>query len=311
MDKWTEYELFVHVAELGSLSKAADTLGLSRASATRHLAALEERLGARLIERSTRRSFVTEIGQNFYERCKSVLSEMQEAVEKVNAQTIEPAGVLRVTASLSMTLQHIAPLLSGFAQRYPKVRVKMVVANRYQDIIENDIDVAIRTREFEPDSSLISRHLAETRRVLAASPEYLERHGIPDHPQALAKHQLLLYTHHSPDELKFRRGNELVTLPTTPMLEANDGQVLKVAALHGQGILAQPTYVIHDDLIAGRLLPLLTDWELPRMSIKLVYRHRRYIPAKTRAFIDFLAEDFRINEYESQWESLVRNGART
>jgi len=311
MDKWTEYELFVQVAELGSLSKAADTLGLSRASATRHLAALEERLGARLIERSTRRSFVTEIGQNFYERCKSVLSEMQEAVEKVNAQTIEPAGILRVTASLSMTLSHIAPLLSGFAQRYPNVRVKMVAANRYQDIIENDIDVAIRTREFEPDSSLISRHLAETRRVLAASPAYLERHGMPNHPRELARHQLLLYTHHSPDELKFRRDDELVTLPTTPMLEANDGQVLKVAALHGQGILAQPTYVIYDDLIAGRLLPLLTDWELPRMSIKLVYRHRRYIPAKTRAFIDFLAEDFRVKEYENQWESLVRSSTRT
>lgn len=304
MDKWTEYELFVKIVESGSLNKAAETLGLSGATATRHLAALEKRLGARLIERSTRRSYVTEIGQIFYERCKCVLAEMQEAVEEVNASAIEPTGVLRVTASLSMALQ-IATLLPRFSQRYPKVRVKFVAANQYHDIIESDIDVAIRTREFEADSSLIIRPLAKTRRLLAASPAYLEQYGAPSDPQALAKHQMLTYTHHSPSEISLKRGSETVTLPIVPKLEADDAQILRIAALQGQGVLVQPTFVIYDDLVSRRLLPLLTDWELPWMSINLVYQHRRYIPAKTRAFIDFLVEDFRINEYESKWESIA------
>lgn len=234
---------------------------------------------------------------------------MQEAVEAVNATTSNPVGVLRVTASLSLSLQHIVPLLPGFAQRYPNVRVELVAANRYYDIIDNNIDVAIRTREYEPDSSLVTRGLANTRRLLAASPAYLNRQGTPIDPQALAEHQLLLYTYHKPDELTFRRGDEAVTIPTKAMLEANDGQILRVAALQGLGILAQPMYVIYDDLVAGRLVPLLTDWELPRLSINIVYQHRSHVPAKTRAFIDFLVEDFQRQDYQRRWDSMVSSRA--
>lgn len=305
VNPWTEYEFFVRVVELGSLSKAAEVMGLSNPSASRHLAALERRLGARLIERSTRRLFVTDIGQDFYGRCKAALDDMNEAVEAVNATTSNPVGVLRVTASLSLSLQHIAPLLPGFAQLCPNVRVELVASNRYYDIIDNDVDVAIRTREFEPDSSLVIRSLANTRRMLAASPSYLNRQGIPSDPQALAKHQLLLYTYHNPHELNFRRGHEAVTIPTKSMLEANDGQILRVAAVQGLGIVVQPIYVLYDDLVAGRLVPLLMDWELPQLSINIVYQHRRLVPAKTRAFIDFLVEDFRRQDYERRWNSLV------
>lgn len=309
MSHWTEYEFFVRVVELGSLSKAAEAMGLSNPSASRHLAALERRLGARLIERSTRRLFVTDVGQDFYRCCKRALDDMQEAVEAVNATTSNPVGVLRVTASLSLSMQHIAPLLPAFAQRYPNIRVEVVAANRYYDIIDNNIDVALRTRESEPDSSLVIRSLATTRRVLAVSPAYLDRHGAPRHPRELAEHRLLLYTYHDPDSLTFQRGDEAVTIPTKPMLEANDGQVLRVAGVQGLGIMVQPMYVIYDDLVADRLIPVMTDWKLPPMSVNIVYQHRRLVPAKTRAFIDFLVEDFQRQDYERRWASMMAGRA--
>ena len=293
MDRWTEYELFVKVAELGSVTKAADALDLSSAAASRHLAALENRLGVRLIERSTRRLFVTEVGKVFYTNAKAALTAMQGATEAVSASKNHPHGVLRVTASLSLCLQHILPLVPQFKEQYPDVRLDIVAENRYHDIIDDNIDVALRTRDSEPDSSLVIRRLTDTRRILAASPDYLERCGRPQHPQALAEHQLLLYTYATdPYELTFQREDQTITVPATPALESNDGYLLRAAALQGQGILAQPTYVIHDDIVAGRLVPILSDWSLPRLEINLVYPSRRHLPAKTRVFIDFIVKEF-------------------
>lgn len=293
MDRWTEYELFVKVAELGSVTKAADALDLSSAAASRHLAALENRLGVRLIERSTRRLFVTEVGKVFYTNSKAALTAMQGATEAVSASKNHPHGVLRVTASLSLCLQHILPLVPKFKEQYPDVRLDIVAENRYHDIIDDNIDVALRTRDSEPDSSLVIRRLTDTRRILAASPDYLERCGRPQHPQALAEHQLLLYTYATdPYELTFQREDQTIKVPATPALESNDGYLLRAAALQGQGILAQPTYVIHDDIVAGRLVPILSDWSLPRLEINLVYPSRRHLPAKTRVFIDFIVKEF-------------------
>ncbi|NMX32943.1 LysR family transcriptional regulator [Pseudomonas sp. WS 5413] len=293
MDRWTEYELFVKVAELGSVTKAADALDLSSAAASRHLAALENRLGVRLIERSTRRLFVTEVGKVFYTNAKAALTAMQGATEAVSASKNHPHGVLRVTASLSLCLQHILPLVPKFKEQYPDVRLDIVAENRYHDIIDDNIDVALRTRDSEPDSSLVIRRLTDTRRILAASPDYLERCGRPQHPQALAEHQLLLYTYATdPYELTFQREDQTITVPATPALESNDGYLLRAAALQGQGILAQPTYVIHDDIVAGRLVPILSDWSLPRLEINLVYPSRHHLPAKTRVFIDFIVKEF-------------------
>ncbi|AYG10814.1 LysR family transcriptional regulator [Pseudomonas fluorescens] len=293
MDRWTEYELFVKVAELGSVTKAADALDLSSAAASRHLAALENRLGVRLIERSTRRLFVTEVGKVFYTNAKAALTAMQGATEAVSASKNHPHGVLRVTASLSLCLQHILPLVPKFKEQYPDVRLDIVAENRYHDIIDDNIDVALRTRDSEPDSSLVIRRLTDTRRILAASPDYLERCGRPQHPQALAEHQLLLYTYATdPYELTFQREDQTITVPATPALESNDGYLLRAAALQGQGILAQPTYVIHDDIVAERLVPILSDWSLPRLEINLVYPSRHHLPAKTRVFIDFIVKEF-------------------
>lgn len=309
MSRWTEFELFVHVVELGSLGKAAEALGLSTPSASRHLAALEQRLGARLIERSTRRLYVTEVGQGFYQRCKTALEGMKDAVAAVAETTVRPVGTLRVTASLSLLQAHVAPVLPAFMQRHDGVKVELVAANRYYDIIDNNIDLALRTREYEPDSTLIVRRLATTQRILAAAPAYLARHGHPDDPQDLGRHHVLAYAHHMPGELSFQRGDEVTTVHTRPTLLANDGQVLRTAAVAGLGILAQPTYVIYDDLVAGRLVPVMPQWRLPSMAISLVYPRRDLVPAKTRVFMDFLLADFQDKGYEQLWDAAVRSRA--
>jgi molybdate transport repressor ModE-like protein len=302
LDRWTEMALFVQVAETGSLSRAAEELGLSNAAASRHLSALEERLGARLVERNTRRLYLTEPGQEFLRRSKSILAELQEAESAVNASTVNPTGTLRVTASLSFSMQHIAPLLPEYTRRYPNVTVQVEAANRYLDLIDNNIDVAIRTREFEPDSNITIRRLAETRRILAASPGYLSRAGTPRDLKELAKHALLVYTHaNNPHELRFTRDGETSTISIKGVLESNDGQVLRAAALEGLGILVQPTYILYDDIVAGRLVPVLDAWDLPRLTVNLAYPSRKHLTAKVRTFIDFMAEHFDRMEYERKW----------
>lgn len=304
MDRFTEMALFVEVAERGSLGAAAVALGLSNPAATRYLASLESRLQVRLIERNTRRLYLTSEGRDFLERARHVLTELHEAETAVNNSVLNPSGVLRVSASLSFAMQMIAPLLTRYHQRYPQVRVHVESANRYLDMIDNGIDVAIRTREYEPDSTITIRRLAATRRVLAASPAYLSSRGTPQSPTELTQHDLLLYVHaNHPNELKFSRLGLTQTVTVAGLLESNDGQVLRSAALNGLGILVQPSYILYDDIVAGRLIPVLNDWDLPRLQINIAYPNRKHLSAKVRSFIDFIVEDFSINDYERKWTS--------
>jgi DNA-binding transcriptional LysR family regulator len=302
LDRWTEIELFVQVAETGSIGRAAQALALSNAAASRHLSALEQRLGARLVERNTRRLYLTDTGQEFFSRAKNILAELRDAESAVNATALDPAGTLRITASLSFSLQHVAPLLREYTRRYPKVTVHVEAANRYLDIIDNNIDVAIRTREIEPDSNITIRRLAETRRILAAAPRYLAEHGFPASLEDLHKHKLLIYTHaHKPNELRFTRDGQTTTVTVKGLLESNDGQILRTAALDGLGILVQPSYIVYPDIVAGRLVPVLDDWDLPRLTINLAYPSRKHLSAKVRSFIDFVAEHFEKQDYERKW----------
>jgi DNA-binding transcriptional LysR family regulator len=302
VDKWVEVQLFVQTAERGSISKAAEALGLSTSAAGRHLANLEQRLGARLVERNTRRLFLTEVGDEFYRRCRNITSEMDEAEALVSSALLSPMGTLRVTASVSFCSQIIAPLLPEFSARYPKLNVAVTAANRYFDLIESGIDLAIRTREHEADSGLVIRRLAETRRILAASPEYLARHGTPKTLDELDGHQFLIYTlANNPYELTFSKGDETRTVKINGLLESNEGQVICKAGLNGLGIVIQPVYIIHDDVIAGRLVPIVDDWDLPPLKINLAYQNRKYISSKVRAFADFLIEHFGSMEYERRW----------
>lgn len=302
MDKWVEIQLFVETAERGNISKAAEVLGLSNSAAGRHLANLEARLGARLIERNTRRLFLTETGEEFYRRCRSITTEMEEAEGVVSSAHLTPVGTLRVTASVSFCSQIIAPVLPDFEALYPKLTVSITAANRYFDLIENGIDLAIRTREHEADSGLVIRRLAETRRILAASPDYLARHGTPKTLDDLEGHKFLIYTlANHPHELTFTRRDVSRTVKINGVLESNEGQVIAKAGLSGLGIVIQPVYIVHDDVVAGRLVPLVEDWDLPALKINIAYQNKKYIPSKVRAFADYLVEVFRSMEYERRW----------
>jgi DNA-binding transcriptional LysR family regulator len=302
LDRWTEIELFVQVAETGSLSRAAEALDLSNAAASRHLSALEDRMGARLVERNTRRLYLTDTGQEFFSRAKAILADLKDAEAAVNAAVLNPTGVLRITASLSFSMHHVAPLIKEYTRRYPNVTVHIEAANRYFDIIDNNIDVAIRTREFEPDSNVTIRRLGETRRILAGAPRYFAQHGFPKTLDDLQRHKLLIYTYaNHANELRFSRDGQTTTVNVKGLLESNDGQVLRAAALDGLGILVQPTYILYDDIVAGRLVPVLDDWDLPRLTINLAYPSRKHLSAKVRTFIDFMTEHFTKMDYERKW----------
>jgi DNA-binding transcriptional LysR family regulator len=302
LDKWLEVQLFLETTERGSISKAAEALGLSTSAAGRHLANLEQRLGTRLVERNTRRLFLTEVGDEFYRRCRNIASEMDEAEAWVGSALLSPVGTLRVTGSVSFCSRIIAPLLPEFTARYPKLDVAITAANRYFDLIESGVDVAIRTREHESDSALVVRRLAETRRILAASPEYLARHGTPRSLDELAGHRFLIYTlANNPYELLFTKGARKHLVKISGALESNEGQVICNAGLNGLGIVIQPSYIIHDDVVAGRLIPIVDDWDLPRLKINIAWPNRKYVPSKVRAFVDFLVAHFDSMEYERRW----------
>lgn len=302
MDRWTQIEFFVQVAELGSLSRAAEKLDLSNAAASRTLSALEDRLGVRLVERTTRRLWLTEAGREYHLRCVAILAEMAEADSTAHEAALQPRGVLRVTSSVSFAMMHIAPGLPEFSQRYPQLSIQIVAANRYPDFIEAGIDVAIRTREYEADSGITVRCLAKTRRVFAAAPGYFAAHGKPIIPEDLSTHRMLVYNlANDPYVLNLRRGDEKRTIPISSALDSNEGQVICAAGLAGMGILVQPLYIIYDDIIAGRLVPVLNDWNLPSLTINLAYQSRRNQPAKIRVFTEFLIERFAALELEKKW----------
>jgi DNA-binding transcriptional LysR family regulator len=302
MDRWTELELLAKTAELGSLSRAAEALGMSNPAATRYLSSLEDRLGVRLVERSTRRLYFTEIGREYVERTKAILQDAKESDSAAQASNVKPTGTLRITASLSFSILHIAPLIPEYTRLYPDVSVHVETANRYLDIIDNSIDLAVRTREYENDSSITIRRLAETRRILTASPEYLRLNGAPESPEQLLEHKILNYTlSKNYRELKFTRCDETSTVAVDGLMESNDGQVLRTAALSGLGILVQPKYIVYDDVKAGRLIPVLDQWDLPRLTINLAYPSRKHLSAKVRTFIDLLTGTFREKDYERLW----------
>lgn len=307
MDRWTEMEVLVQINETGTLSGAADALGLSTSSASRYLASLEDRLGASLVMRNTRRLQLTETGRVYLARVRATLAQLADAEAAVGADMLAPRGVLRVSASVPFAVRHIAPLVHGFTERHPQVTLQIVASNRYVDLIDSQIDVAVRNREFEPDSAITIRRLARTRRVLAASPAYLLAHGPITHPHGLAARTMLVYSHaNSPHELRFERGDETLAVPVRCLLESDDADVLRAAALSGLGPLVLPAYILHDDLRSGALVPLLDDWDLPSLTINLAYASRRHVPAKVRCFIDFMCEVFEREGFEARW--LARDG---
>lgn len=303
MDRWKETEVFVAVADNGNLSKAAEAMELSVSAASRYLNALEGRLGVRLVQRTTRKMFLTEEGKRFLVNARQVLESMSEAESDVREALARPTGTLRVTASLSLCLLHLNDIAAEFSDAYPDVSIDIVASNRYYDLIENGVDLAIRLKRVEADSSITIRRLAVTRRLLAASPGYLAKYGVPTHPGALKNHRMIIYTL-ADNPLRFdftHRSGTHLSVPVSAAMSANDGQIIRAAALRDAGIIAQPTYIIEDDLQTGRLVRILDDWDLPRLTMNLAFPTRAFLPAKTRLFMDFLTARFQAERFEERW----------
>ncbi len=283
---------FVQVVETGSFSAAAERLGLSRAQVSKSVMQLESHLGTRLLNRTTRRISLTDSGRIYYERCHVILDEVTEAEECAREDTAEARGVLTVGAPTSFGLLHLQPLIPAFIAAHPEVQISLSLADRFLDVVAEGFDVALRIAELE-DSSLIARRLAPCRRVLCAAPDYLHKHGTPRVPQDLAIHACLVYSNElRPDTWTLRgpAGAERVTV-NGPVC-ADNGDVLCAAAEAGLGVTLLPTFIVGEALREGRLLTVLNDYSPPDLTINAVYPSRRFLSAKVRSFVDFLAESF-------------------
>jgi len=290
MDKLTSMAVFAHVVEANSFTSAATQLGMSRSAVSKAVAGLESRLGARLLNRTTRRLALTEVGQAFYERCARIVAEAEDAELAVSHLQATPRGTLRVNAPVSFGSLHLAPLLPDFLIRHPEVRVDIALVDRMVDLIEEGYDLAVRVGTLQ-DSSLIARRLADTHLVVCAAPAYWDRRGRPHEPQALSQHSCLTYAYqHNPNEWPFMGPKGRFSVRVSGPLLANNGDLTIAAARAGLGVAVLPSFLCGADLAAGRLEAVLSEWMLPPGGIHAVYPHARHLSAKVRAFIDFLVE---------------------
>jgi DNA-binding transcriptional LysR family regulator len=294
MDAPGEMAVFVRVVDEGGFSAAARALGLTPSAVSKLVSRLEDRLGARLLNRTTRRLSLTDEGQAYYQRSTHILAEIDEAERAVSRLHASPRGRLRVTAATAFATNQIAPLLPEFLDRYPEVHLELSVTDRVVDLVEEGFDVGVRTGALG-DSSLISRLLAEDHRTICATPAYLERHGAPRTPADLARHNCITWTGNPGglNDWPFEGPDGPYTVRVHGNAEVNNGEALHEMALAGLGIAHMAEYRVAPDIRMGRLVPLLAHCHrFVRLPIHVVYPHRRHLSPKVRAFVDFLAGKF-------------------
>ena len=305
-DSLYEMSVFAKVVASGSLSAAARDLGVSTAVVSRRLAALEARLGVRLVNRTTRRSALTDEGASYHEACVRILGEIEDADAVAAARRVEPQGLLKAALPASFGHLHVAPLVPQFAARYPKIQLALSLSDRTVNVIDEGYDLAIRIGELE-DSSLAARKLAPNRRVVCASPDYLSRHTAPRTPDELQRHNCLTTTElHMNWDYKGPDGKR-GAVRVSGQYACDNWEVLRDWALAGMGVALKSTWDVRRQLEDGSLVPLLSGYDFGTdVAIYAVYPHRRYLPAKTRVFIDYLAESFGPEPYWDQPQAMQR-----
>lgn len=299
MDLFLSMKVFVKVAEAGSLSGAARALDTSNPTVTRQLADLEAHLNARLFNRSTRRLSLTETGAAYLERCRQLLQDLDEATLAASMSAARPVGTLRVNAPVSFAVNYLARALPEYALRYPDVKLDLTLSDRVVDLVEEGVDVAIRIGRIQ-DSALVARQIASARIFVCAAPSYLKKHGTPKGPADLVDHACLTYSYRSiRDEWEFVRDGKTNTVRVKGRLDANNGDLLREAAIAGMGIIEQPSFIVGDAIRQKKLVPLLPDYDRPKLAIYAVYPNRKHLSAKVRTFVDYLADRFSENP---DWE---------
>lgn len=297
MDRLTAMEIFTNVVEFEGFTAAAARLGISRASVSKQVIQLEESLGARLLNRTTRRVSVTELGEAYYERCKRVLAEVEEADLMVEQLHSEPRGTLKVSAPMSFGVAHVGPAVADFLATYSDLNISLALNDRFTDLIEEGFDVAIRISQ-SADTSLIARRLGGVRSVMTATPGYLERHGTPKAPQDLADHQCLSYIYLASGlEWPVFGPDGASSVKVSGPLKANNGEVLVQAARQGLGIASLPHFLVREEIAAGRLVTVLDGYRLPDLSVFAVSPPNRFPARKVQAFISYLAERFETADF--------------
>lgn len=296
MDKLRSMEIFVAVVDSGSFTAAADAFSISPVMVGKHIKALEERLGSRLLTRTTRRQSLTEIGRQYSERCRQILADIQAAESGAEAMRATPRGTLKISSSVSFGTQRLAPALTDYLARQPDVSVDLNLSDHVVDLVEEGYDAAIRIGTLD-DSGLVARPLGPYRMMICASPAYLARMGVPRTPADLAGHQCLDFMHWTKRvrwklrEMADNPEDNQIDMPAS-RFRSNNGQALRMAALHGHGIVMQTEILLRDDVEAGRLVSLLEPYVPAPRPMHLVYPRDRQATPKLTTFINFILERF-------------------
>lgn len=293
MDRLTEMEAFANVVDQGCFTDAARKMGLSKSAVSKHIASLETRLGARLLNRTTRRVNPTDIGLAYYDRARRVLNDAGEADALVTSMQCEPSGLLRISVATDFGVNHLSPVLSGFLEEFPDIKVDMVLNNRFVELISESFDLAVRIGEME-DSTLRARKLTETNKKIIASPAYLARYGRPRRIEDLNDHKLLHYSHQASGnvwKLTSATG-EFRQVRSAGWLSVNDGQSLLNAAISGLGMAYLPSYLYSEAMADGLVVDAMPHLPTTTQGIYAVFPPGPFVQPKVRAFIDFLVEAF-------------------
>lgn len=292
MDNLADIAVFVKVVEKGSFTKAADELELSKAVVSKYLTRLEERLGARLLNRTTRRLALTEAGSALFEQSRLALERLEEAQEALARFQSAPRGRLVVSAPTAFGVLQLGGVLPGFLAKHPGVTLDVRLDDRFVNLVAEGFDLAIRVGRLA-DSTLVARKLAPSRQVVVASPAYVRARGAPKSPEELSAHNCLVYTLTASGNVwRFTRGGEEARVPVTGNLRLNNGLLQRDAAERGAGIVLLPTFYVGPLIAAGKLVVLLAEWKPPELGIYAVYPQTPHVPPKVRAFVDFLAGHF-------------------
>jgi len=292
LDKLTGMVVFAKVAERQNFTAAARDLGLSKSAVSKQIQRLENRLGVRLLNRTTRRLHLTESGQAFFERAKRVVEEAEQAELAVTRLHEEPRGTLRINAPVTFGVLHLAPCLPDFMNRYPELSVDIAFNDRHVDMIEDGFDVGIRIAELG-DSSLIARKLSPCRLSLVATPDYWDRHGRLEHPNDLVNHECLIYEkNQAPGGWPFDGPDGRFRVPVSGRIRGNNGEALLELARAGLGVYLCPTFISGEAVARGELERVLREFEPTGISVYAIWPHNRHLSAKVRTFVDFLIERF-------------------
>jgi DNA-binding transcriptional LysR family regulator len=288
MDLFASMRMYVAVVDGGSFAAAADKLEISRAMVSKQIQKLEEHLGTRLMNRTTRRLSLTETGRAFYERSTQIMADVAEAEQIAGQMTRMPQGVLRVTIPLSYGQHRLGAIIGDYTQAYPQVQLDISLSDRKVDLVDEGFDLAIRIGAM-PQSDLIARKLGGVRSIVCAAPAYLARHGAPQTPADLAQHACLGYTLTGTGaDWRLEGPAGLAIVPISGPIRADNGDIIRLAALGGAGIVFQPHFIVGDDIAAGRLVRVLPQWQSAELGVYAVYPSRKHLSAKVRTFVDFL-----------------------